>query len=445
MKITFAIVIGIALVFLHSGAAEKTDSAPPATTVVVASGVGVDADKALRNALRNAVEQSVGLIVDAETVVKNESVIKEQILTYSDGFVEKFERVKEIKREDGLYDVKIKAVVKRRQLIEKLKEAKIASAKVEGESLFAEVVTQLDAEKSAARLLEKAMEGLPASLLVAKVTNQKPQILKKNDTGADVMWDIEVGFDYKEYKDKVLPKLQQILNDTSLRKSDGEIVNNLKQDAKSVYPSEGPSPKLMHHTTLSQKSEFWPDVEDLVVSDVIGQRNPRRNNATELCVYLNTGKNEKGDARRWRWFICDKATTGPVLVSVMARNPVLTVELLGADGQVIREDKIRFDDESGRIPIVFKLNDARWPEAGLDNAQVKLPWFCRECIRNAPWTDIKIGPYIIINSDDTNGDGRNLRYGQTMDYLHKVQLTLEEMKNIHEIRCSVTNGESRRR
>jgi hypothetical protein len=36
-------------------------------------------------------------------------------------------------------------------------------------------------------------------------------------------------------------------------------------------------------------------------------------------------------------------------------------------------------------------------------------------------------------------------YGQAVDYLYEAHLSLEEMKNIREIRCSVVNDESRRR
>jgi hypothetical protein len=443
MKKIFFLLI-LALVSLPIIAQEKATPAASATTVVVVTGVGVDADKALRNAFRNAVEQAVGLVVDAETVVKNEDVIKDQILTYSDGYVDKFDRIKEGKRDDGLYEIKIQATVKRRQLIEKLKEEKISVAKVEGESLFAEVVTQLDAEKNAANLLEKALEGLPANLMVVKVVNQKPEIVKKDDAGAEVSWDIEVGFDFKEYKDKVLPKLEHVLGDTSLRKGNGEILNQVSQYDRGVNSSSGS--QLMHQSTLSQKNEFWPDVDEFIEGGIIGHKTPERNSATELCVFLNTGKNEKGDTRRWRWFISDKATIAPVLKAVMARNPILTVDLLGADAQVIREDKIRFEDESVSIPIVFKINDGRWPETGLSSARAILPWFCRECMPGSLDTDIEIGPYLIINSDDPSVPGfGEFRYGQALDYIYKVQLTLDEMKSIREIRCSVANGQSQRR
>lgn len=433
MKFTLALGIGSLLFVLPLAAQEKTGAAASATTEVVATGVGVDADKALRNAFRNAVEQAVGLIVDAETVVKNEDVIKDQILTYSDGFVEKFDRVKEGKRDDGLYEVKIKAVVKRRQLIEKLKEAKISVAKVEGESLFAEVVTQLDAEKNAAKLLEKAFEGLPASLLVARVADQKPAILEKNDSGVKAVWNIEVGFDFKEYKDKVLPKLAQVLGDTALRKSAGDISDNVSEDDFHGY-------WLSRLATLSRKNAFWPDKEWNTGSH-LQDSIPAWNSAAELCVLLNSGKSDSGDARRWRWFIADKATTAPVVNSLMARAPVLTVDLLGTDAQVIREDRIRFENAFETIPILFQVppqyaGGSSWKNT---SASAKLPWFCHSSYKAGPV--VEIGPYVRINCQTA---GIAPFYGQAVDYLYQVQLTLDEMKNIREIRCSIVNDESKR-
>jgi hypothetical protein len=123
----------------------QAEANQPATTEVVASGIGADGDKALKDARRNAVQQAVGAIVDAETLVKNEDVIKGQILTYSDGYVEKFDKFKEGKRDDGLVEVKIKALIKRRELVDKLKSSKVLAVKVDGQSLFGALTTQIDA------------------------------------------------------------------------------------------------------------------------------------------------------------------------------------------------------------------------------------------------------------------------------------------------------------
>ena len=54
---------------------------------VVAEGVGTTADEAIKDAFRNAVRQVVGAVVDAETLVKNDELIDDKVLTYSDGFI----------------------------------------------------------------------------------------------------------------------------------------------------------------------------------------------------------------------------------------------------------------------------------------------------------------------------------------------------------------------
>jgi len=132
------------------------------TMTVEAKGSGKTKDEALKDAFREAVRKVVGAVVDAETLVKNDQIISDQVLTYSDGFVPKFESVSET-TEDGLVHVTIRATVERRSVVAKLKAANITT-KVEGENLFAEVVTSLDAEKDARDLLAKAFEGYPANV-----------------------------------------------------------------------------------------------------------------------------------------------------------------------------------------------------------------------------------------------------------------------------------------
>ena len=48
----------------------------------------------MQNAFSEAIEQTVGVLVDAETVVKNDQLIRDEILTYSRGYVEKYEIVR---------------------------------------------------------------------------------------------------------------------------------------------------------------------------------------------------------------------------------------------------------------------------------------------------------------------------------------------------------------
>jgi len=72
------------------GREEPNPKASSQSKEVVATGVGTDADKALQNAFSQAIEQTVGVLVDAESVVKNDQLIRDEVLTFSRGYVENF-------------------------------------------------------------------------------------------------------------------------------------------------------------------------------------------------------------------------------------------------------------------------------------------------------------------------------------------------------------------
>jgi hypothetical protein len=95
---------------------------------VIGQGAGTTEDEALKDAFRDAVWQAVGAVVDAETVVKNDDVISEEVLTHSDGLISRY-GVISTKTNSGLHRTKIQAVVERRKLIQKLQAANITVKK----------------------------------------------------------------------------------------------------------------------------------------------------------------------------------------------------------------------------------------------------------------------------------------------------------------------------
>ncbi len=181
---------------LSAGAAEeKSDSE---TVVVLASGVGTTAENAVKNALANAVEKAVGLVVDAETVVKNDQIIREQIITYSDAYVSGYDEISRGKSPDGLTTIRIKATVQRKKLAEKLKAANVARIEVKGADLFAEAVTRLKQETDAAMIVRRAFENFPGDILKAEPVG-KPRIIAKTATEATVGITVEYRMDTARY------------------------------------------------------------------------------------------------------------------------------------------------------------------------------------------------------------------------------------------------------
>lgn len=67
-------------------------------------------DRALENAMRNAVEQAVGTLVQSETVINNGSFIKDEIISKSSGYIKKYDIVEE-SSDNISYKVSIEASI----------------------------------------------------------------------------------------------------------------------------------------------------------------------------------------------------------------------------------------------------------------------------------------------------------------------------------------------
>jgi hypothetical protein len=68
-------------------------------------GIGLTPEAAEKQAITDAVRQAVGTFIDANTVVKNEEVIKDRILSVSNGFVKEYKPTAPARRrDDGLYE-----------------------------------------------------------------------------------------------------------------------------------------------------------------------------------------------------------------------------------------------------------------------------------------------------------------------------------------------------
>lgn len=115
---------------------------------VVVSGTSNTREGALKEALRNAVEQGVGVFIDSATYVKNNQVIHDEILSYSKGYILDYNVISEEKIEEG-YRVKIQAKVDSKKVEKKL--AALNIIKLKGKAIFADSLTEIDKKQNAIR------------------------------------------------------------------------------------------------------------------------------------------------------------------------------------------------------------------------------------------------------------------------------------------------------
>lgn len=217
---TSAFVLIITLVFAGIAYSQAMDD----MKVVVTSGIGVTAEKARINALKNAIEQVIGSYVTAETRIKNDELIKDEILQYSAGYVKKHEILSKNQDEDGLWEVNIRASVISTKLKMKIEKMNLSVKKIDGGSLFGEAITKIEERKDAWTLMNGILDKYPKATY--NLTIGKPQIIEVNGESekANVRIGITIEFDQEwlgEFKNSI--KQIAIKHTNKVKKGEPEI------------------------------------------------------------------------------------------------------------------------------------------------------------------------------------------------------------------------------
>lgn len=122
---------------------------------LVASGKASDSERATTIALRSAIEQAYGTFVSANTTILNDDLVKDEIVTISNGNIKSYEVLSDVKCEDGQDMVTVKATVCISKLVSYAK-SKGASAEFAG-ATFAQSIKMKELYKQNEA---KALENL---------------------------------------------------------------------------------------------------------------------------------------------------------------------------------------------------------------------------------------------------------------------------------------------
>ncbi len=213
---------------------QQPQAVPPSPTAkdteetlrVVAVGFGLDEDSAMRSAYSNAIQQALGMYVDAETLVSNDELVKDQILTHSRGFIKQVETVSK-GVDNGIFTVKIIATIDKMPLIEKAKPLMQTVAQVDGTSLHAQIVTQVEQTKSAEALFDEAIKPfLGYDLFKFTVTEHK-----YDQENSNLIVTVRAEPNMPEYE-KARAKLIEVLDQISLESKE---YTHTDIDTKNIY------------------------------------------------------------------------------------------------------------------------------------------------------------------------------------------------------------------
>ena len=398
-------------------AASVNNTATAAGVNVVASGVGCNEAEATKDALRNAVHQVIGGFLDADTLVKNDDVLRDQILTYSDGYVQKHTLIGQPQTgNNGLVTVTVSALVVKEKLIEKVRAQKITVASLDGASIAGEALTRKDQEKSGGELFKAecrdVFTGLIKTEVVGKPTYDKEK--KELKIGVNVCVDQSA---YKAFVTRLEQKLDALKGDTMhlspVRTECSE--NPIERGSHSSKYEEAVSPENM-----SRLSVLWflipsrKEHEDFYL-DFVHQSRP---NASIVSSVLICEKiNRDLSSSQWKLYFVP-LDVGSAIADALAQKIVLNVEI---------------KDNSGNRVALF--NDT-------------IPLFGPVALRESPYgkdrSHVVIQPFF-SNSIGMNGSFSD-RWGLTPSGLRMLELRIpfslpeEKLKDATRIECSIAKA-----
>ena len=267
----------------------------PATIVeVVASGTGLTKKTALEDAYRHAVQQVMGAYVDAETLVKNDKLVKDKILATSNGFIVDSKEISS-RASNGLIRVTIRAKVESKKLVAGLNAAKITIRDLDGESLFAKALTKMERKENLQETLLKILVELGPMLQVDMIGEPDFDAATK-----ELVFQLKVQPDYEKFK-LFRKRLGSFLDKVCIRKTEVGV-----QATKGIIKHRSFPPEVMGELYISSPSK------DLLWGPVVTTNK-------EWVLWLQTFENKSFTSLRWTGYVLD-ADWRPVMMTVMRQR-----------------------------------------------------------------------------------------------------------------------------
>ena len=366
------------------------------TVKVRGCGHGTSEKDALKDAYRDAIERAVGLYVDAEQAADNDELIRDQILTQSNAYIERYRVTSRRALDNGLCEVKIVAEVRKHELtakmssvmppkvislndeLKRLHEARVASQlemKRQADEKEAKEMSQEKRDKDAAALIKNELGDFNPSALMLDIgiASQKPAV-QESSGGLSVSMDLNLRLATEKYHKVLVPRLKQVLEQITLREPRKVSFILSRADAKNLGESVG---RLFFHNPtrnitplpLSADSAWSTQIEiegtpcELPHCTIFTTEWPRRDQ-TEPSVWLVDRM--FGSDGKLRVYMIGYALADPCISALyeISRKwhelpPVdFVAELVNASGDVITAQKFQVNQDCGWIGWGQGLKDS---------------------------------------------------------------------------------------
>jgi hypothetical protein len=174
------------------------------------AGDGDNTQQARMNGFRLAVEQAIGTLISSETEVQNGRIVRDEIISYAAGFVDRFEVIGQESTSRGIR-VSMRVWVKKSALSDRLLNRTAASGEVDGARASVQLQTLNQERATGDALLQQVLNDFPRRAFDIELKHT--DIVRQNRSAI-----MEINFRMTWNKD-YLRSLWTALNATSLRTS----------------------------------------------------------------------------------------------------------------------------------------------------------------------------------------------------------------------------------
>ena len=192
----------------------------PDLVQVKGRGTGETEEAALKDAYRDAVETAVGLYVDAEQMVKNDQLIKDEILTQSNAYIEDYREIGR-RTANGLTTITILAQVRKQKLTRRISgtmEAKTFKVGAGLKRFHAQETTVATRGGDGAAILKSELESWHLFEQLYEVTLASAEGVPVGDMSGEV---VEIAYLFKmevdrdKYFEEFVPRVEHVLSQIS--------------------------------------------------------------------------------------------------------------------------------------------------------------------------------------------------------------------------------------
>jgi hypothetical protein len=390
---------------------------------VVAEGAGTTAREAEEDAIRAAVRQVVGAYISAETLVKNDKLIEDKILSASDGFVKSYKVVK-TRKQGSLVRVTIRATVMQEKLHARLEKFRSTFTDIPNQVHIKEAIsdaavekmTKEEARRQKTKLLHDVLLDYPKVLFAQA---GQPDEFDYDKDAAKLVVDVGVLPDMKAY-DRWLKRLQARLN----KINQGTVTAKLTATAVD----------LENHVDLTLPKKKVPGWNCQAEA-------PWQNAGPVLdklldswCLWVLTHASAKHDKTTWTGYVLDadleKSLRG------LYGHLVVQVDLLDGEGVKVASDE--FSIEEGQPSWLGRMLPRL--RSGYDSvgrpderALLKAVHPGQVRVSNTQTRNIYLAPYLIGATYGGNG----LLYAPSRTFRREISLKPDEWKKVKKIRSTL--------